>query len=155
MAGASNKPFEWSVQVVLDPKPPTLFDWKIQVRDRIKVATMKEMKEDRKEVGFSSEFSKVVHAHNIPRSCSVEELIELCRKVDENASHCEAVSKSNLKLLECHQNKKLHGRPVYYLTVGALTSFKIRMKKKSDSGDIDSVILITQYPAVVLTLPNY
>jgi hypothetical protein len=139
------KPVEYSVQVVLQEAPKS-FDWKVQIRDRIKVASMKEMTGDRKDEMFTSEASKVVHAHSISRACSVDELHELCIKLDENSSRLDTASSGSLRLLEQRKgNKGFQGRPVYYLTVGALTSFKLRMKKKNKDKMKFSVFLISTH----------
>ncbi len=134
----------------MDSKP---FEWRVQVRDRIKVASnIADMQKDInmekgqtvRKVKFSSETSKVVHAHMVPRSCNVESLLEICEHMDEYASHTEGNSRGNLRLLLSARDddvkRKTKGRPVYYLTVGALTSFKIRMKNSNGSGSNVSVL---------------
>ena len=139
-------PPEWRVQV--DSKP---FEWRVQMRDRIKVGpniaarhkdVISEKGQTMQNAGAEFETSKVMHAHMIPRSYTVENLHELCMNIDENASHNETLSRGNLRLLQSPQDDtkpKTRGRPVYYLTVGALTSFKIRLRNNNGSGEYNKV----------------
>jgi hypothetical protein len=132
---AAHQPNESKV-LVLNSKS---FDWRVTVRDRIKVAPdLKDMKDEietekgkSRKIKFSSEAGKIVHAHAIPHTCTVTQLLSLCERLDDKnfVSHISTVS-SNVRILQPTTEPKKNGRPVYFITVGSLTSYKIRMRNK-------------------------